>query len=304
LRFASVATLGPLALSLVSIGAFAFDNVLGCIATGFVGFVSFGACADEAGKGDDKGYGAAYMIWVVAAAIFSGGFFLLDIPISVTRTTILIAIITWVLTGLYLIYEKTSNVFAQKKKREEADEAAKHQAFVERIQRLVGDASQTKALLTAIERLTPYAKDEADHILGALSRDAERYVMLRALQETSTNDVLAKESGDEAEEIATAARALCADSTEMALEILRERQAEEAEDRLGRGGVRGSELTQAHNDFKKYLASLHEVSKHLDHGPGAEEGLRTEIEALGPQPDVKELPVQAEKPRRRLRSNN
>ncbi|MDB5266551.1 MAG: hypothetical protein JWN89_366 [Parcubacteria group bacterium] len=267
----------------------------------FISVVFGAALAGDKTEPDAKPFAIFHVAWAIATAFLTLVFWMSDINVSITQTTVLIASIVWGILVIDLMTQKFLNSFRQKKERIKEEEAAKQQAFVDRIIKLVGDAPQTKALLSAIERLTPHAKEEAGRILGALSRDSERYVMLRALQETTTNDVLRAESGREADEISLAARTLCADATEMALELLREYQTAEAEKSLGFGDQRGSELARASEDFREYLRGLRKVTEHL--GPGAEETLRQDIDALGPQTEVKELLPKADRSRR-LRSGD
>lgn len=248
---------------------------------------------DEYGK-DSNAFSVFYGYWVALTITVWN----LLPTISFSKTTLLISAIVFGARFIYWALEFVSRKLAERQaRRVEANESAKkaeRDALVERINGLIGDSSQTTALLTAIERLTQYVPEVSERLLSAVADDAERFVMLRGLESTTTNDILRQKCKDEADEIASTARKLCADSTEMALELLAEYQGIEAEGTLGDG--RGSRLTEAHEEFKRYLAGLREIRPYTD------DGVSRELRELAPQPATR--PLRAQDEIRELRAKN
>ncbi len=200
-------------------------------------------------------------------------------------TTIATALLVWGMLSVDKLNQIRLEVREKVKRAVTETEEAKREAFVQNITKLIGDDSQTRALLVAVERLSKYVPEVGNHLLEAVEHDAERFIMLRALEGSTDNEVLRQTSKDEADDIARSARALCSDSTKMALELLHEYQEVEADSTLGE--ERGSELARAHEDFKKYLAGLREVSDHL--GPKPERKLGQEIRDLEPAKEIRSI---------------
>ncbi len=248
---------------------------------------------DEHGK-DKNAFSVFYGYWIALVVTIS---YLWPV-VSPFKTTLLISAIAFGARFIYWFLEFVSKKLAKRQaRREEAIEnvkKAERDALVERINGLIGDSSQTTALLAAIERLTQYVPEMSERLLSAVADDAERFVMLRGLESTTSNDVLRKKCKDEADEIASTARKLCADSTEMALELLADYQGIEADGTLG--DERGSRLTEAHEEFKRYLEGLREIRPYTD------DGVSRELRELAPQPATR--PLRAQDEVRGLRAKN
>lgn len=291
LRFWSVALIGPSVISALFNIIYPFNTDLAYVITTFVGFL---ACVFTA---DDKADGASavFVLWTILSTIL---FLIIHIMMGMQSyiglTTLAISGLVWMVIGADWLNSKRIERIGKREKLATEAREAERQALIERINTLIGDSSQTTALLTAIERLTQYVPEMSERLLSAVAFDAERFVMLRGLESTTTNDVLRKKSRAEADEIASAARKLCADSTEMALELLADYQGIEADGTLG--DERGSRLTEAHEEFKRYLESLREIRPYTD------DGVSRELRELAPQPATR--PLRAQDEIRGLRAKN
>jgi len=192
---------------------------------------------------------------------------------SVTGITIASAIAIWLTMSAIILIEVPVKIRKKQRAAEEALKQKEREVLTARINQLIGDDSRTRALISAIDRLTQYVPEVAERLLTAVAEDAERYVMLRGLETTTTNEVLKQRCSKEASEIAEAARKLCADSTEMALEILTESQSIEADSALG--FEYSPKIARVNEEFRHFLEGLREAL------PSNDDKLTSEIKALG-----------------------
>jgi hypothetical protein len=215
------------------------------------------------------------MIWAAVAIVLKNFWFY---PVSMSKSVVLFSALIY--GGIVTVYVYNKLKLFREHRRKELDRKehsareAERQKLVEDINRLIGNEAETKALLTALDRLTKYVPEVAERILTAVRNDAERFVMLRGLIATTQNEVLKHKCSSEADDIVMSARKLCSDSTEMALELLEEYQAAEADQALGE--VRGPQLAVAHAEFKHYLEGLREAL------PKTDDTLASEIDSLSP----------------------
>jgi 4-amino-4-deoxy-L-arabinose transferase-like glycosyltransferase len=215
------------------------------------------------------------VIWGVASIILKNFW---PYPVSMSKTVSIFSALIYGSLLFIVAHDKFNKLQSARRRKlvevKQREEEMRRRKLTDSVNRLIGNEAETKALLTALDRLTKYVPEVAERILVAVRNDVERFVMLRGLIETTQNEVLKQKCAGEADEIVTAARKLCSDSTEMALELLEEYQVVEADQTLGE--VRGPQLAAAHAEFKHYLEGLKEAL------PKADDKLASEIDSLSP----------------------
>lgn len=268
-KWLSLAMIAPAIVSAIYkiVGPHMYSHDPGVLFT--TGIVTAGSCFYEClphkNRSNPNWKGIYYSAWATVAMITGPAW-----SFSITGITIASAITIWLTMGAIKMIEVPVKI---RKKQREALKQKEREELTARINQLIGDDSRTKALLSAIDRLTQYVPDVAERLLTAVADDAERYVMLRGLESTTKNEVLRQRCSNEASMIAEAARKLCADSTEMALELLRESQGNEADQALGL--EYSPKIVEVNEEFKRFLEGLREAL------PSNDDKLTCDIKALG-----------------------